>query len=112
MNPEPQSITYPRALILTALREEFLAVRSYLKSVQPHTHPATGTAYDVGYFVRSNNVWKVFLVEAGKGNPTAAMEAERAIGYFKPQVALLVGIAGGIKDVKLGDVVAADKVHY
>jgi nucleoside phosphorylase len=51
------------------------------------------------------------LFVAGQGNPTAAAEVERAIAHFHPRVILLVGIAGALKDLGLGGVVAADKVY-
>ena len=102
----------PCAVILTALLVERRAVRAHLSDLQEEVHPQ-GTIYDWGKFASPTGMWDVGIVEIGAGNPRAAMEAERAIAHFNPDVILFVGVAGGIKDkdVALGDVVASTKVY-
>jgi nucleoside phosphorylase len=95
-----------RALILTALPAEHEAAVRHLANTREERHE-TGTQYEVGSFLS----WKVCVGQIAPGNSSAALETERAIAYFDPDIALFVGIAGGIKDVKLGDVVAATKVY-
>jgi nucleoside phosphorylase len=102
----------PCAVILTALNVEYQAVRGHLTNLQEITHDR-GTIYERGYFGAQDRIWEVGIVEIGAGNPGAALEAERSIAYFKPDVILFVGVAGGIKEkeVRLGDVVASTKVY-
>jgi nucleoside phosphorylase len=100
----------PCAVILTALPVEYLAVRAYLTNLQEEIH-AKGSIYERGQFAVEGQTWDVGIVEIGAGNSGAALEAERAIAHFNPNVILFVGVAGGIKDVALGDVVASTKVY-
>jgi DNA-binding NtrC family response regulator/nucleoside phosphorylase len=97
-----------RAVILTALPDEYKAVRSHLAGLRESTHPQ-GTVYEIGDF--GDRTWEIVLAQVGTGNNQAAVEAERAIAFFKPSLALFIGVAGGIKDVGIGDVVAATKVY-
>jgi nucleoside phosphorylase len=99
------------AVIFTSLPVEYQAVRTHLMDLYEEVHPR-GTIYERGtFFFSKNQSWHIGIVEIGKGNTSAARESERAITYFQPRIILFVGVAGGLKDVQLGDVVAAIKVY-
>jgi nucleoside phosphorylase len=77
-----------------------------LKGVQSVKHEA-GNEYTTGQFLS----WQVCVSQIAPGNSSAALETERAVQHFGPDIALFVGIAGGVKDVGLGDVVAGTKMY-
>lgn len=108
--PRQKNKKLRRAIILTALPVEYLAIRAHLTDLQEDIHPQ-GTVYERGMFSAAGQFWEVGIVEIGAGNVGAARETERALAHFQPDVAFFVGVAGGIKDVKLGDIVVATKVY-
>lgn len=99
------------AMIITALPEEYEAVCAHIKDRVEIEH-WEGSIYEQGTF-RSDGkgIWPVAIVEIGAGNVAAARETERALAFFEPQIIFFVGVAGGIKDVKLLDVVVANKIY-
>ena len=99
-----------RILVLTALQLEFLAVRQHVQNLRTVEHER-GTLYEEGVFRVNTTDISVLLCQTGTGNARAALEAERAIDFFEPSHAFFTGVAGGLKDVALYDVVAATKVY-
>lgn len=98
-----------RAVILTAIPVEYQAVRRHLRYLHEIVHK--GTVYEQGMFLAQSGACEVGIAHIHAGNARAAAEAERAIAYFAPRFAFFVGVAGGLKDVRLGDVVIATKVY-
>jgi nucleoside phosphorylase len=93
-------------VIVTALDVEAKAVLRHLGDGWTDEQ-VQGTVYYRGKF----EGWDVVVVEAGPGNPSTAVLASSAISRYQPAIALFVGVGGGIKDVRLGDVVVASKVY-
>lgn len=93
------------AVIVTALDLETRAVLRQLGKTTVETVEGTG------FFKGQFEGWTVVVVESGAGNVSAATISMRALAHYKPSVALFVGIAGGVKDVAIGDVVVATKVY-
>ncbi|MYX57306.1 phosphorylase, partial [Streptomyces sp. SID8382] len=97
-------------VVLTALEVEYRAVRAHLEDPRP-VHAERGALFELGVFRDGSAEWTVAIHMTGPGNPGAAASVERAAALFAPRALLFVGVAGGVKDVALGDVVAADAVY-
>lgn len=98
------------AVIFTALEDEFEAVREHLTDPQEQRHPR-GSIYEVGTYQGKNTSFRVVVKEIGPRNAGAAAEIERAIAQYDPRCVFFVGVAGGVKDVAIGDVVIANKIY-
>jgi nucleoside phosphorylase len=107
---ENTKISSGLAVLLTSLPVEYMAVRQHLTNIREELHPQ-GMIYEQGEFIENENIWKIIIMEIGVGNIRTAVGADRAISYFKPDVLMLIGIAGGIKDVQVGDVVVATEIY-
>lgn len=103
------------ALIVTALQSERRAVRSHLSN--PYSRHIEGITVDVGTFdpgpaEPGGQAIQVGVIEVGPGNIDAATHTTRAVMCLRPSVVLVVGVAGGLKDVAMGDVVASNKIYW
>ncbi len=96
----------PTALVVTAIKHEFQAVVDHLMSPS-RQNDDKGTVYQVGSFRN----WRVVVVQTGAGNATAGTVTAAGIEAYQPDVVLFVGVAGRVKDVAIGDVVAASRVR-
>jgi nucleoside phosphorylase len=97
-------------VICTAIETEYLAVLRHLgKPVSVRRH--RGLVFETGNFPGADGNWQIALTQTGQGNVTASIALDRAVMVFEPQIAMFVGVAGGRKDVRLGDVVAAETVY-
>jgi nucleoside phosphorylase len=97
----------PTAVVLTALSVERGAVLAHLVDVERH-QASNGTVFSVGDFEGPNCTWKVAVAELGAGNAETAQEVGNANLTFAPRAVFFVGVAGGRKDVEVGDVVASE----
>jgi hypothetical protein len=79
-----------RVVILTAVEVETRALLRHIPDWTDET--VRGTVFYRGEL----DQWDIAIAEVGPGNNPAAAIAERAIQHFQPQVALFVGVAGGI----------------
>ncbi|WP_420386630.1 hypothetical protein [Roseivirga sp.] len=103
----------PIVVILTAIKEEYQAVREHLTKIVDADMDST--TYEGGVFeYQGKTIANVIIRECGARNTTASQEAERAIKNFNPDLILFVGIAGSRKpnDFRIGDVIFPDKVYY
>lgn len=98
----------PTVVIFVALAEEYSAAKRHI--LEPKEVEIDGLRTEVGYFVGEKQRWRVVLRETGMGNEGAAADVARLLAAVKPDCAFFVGIAGGLKDLGPGDVVAGELV--
>ena len=96
-------------LILTPIQKEYLAVRKHLTNLKPITKDNCN--YEVGEFIGQHQKFQVGLRQTGPRNVPMAIAVSHGYQHFAPKIALLVGVAGGVKDVKVGDAVIATKAY-
>jgi adenosylhomocysteine nucleosidase len=98
-------------VIQTALPLEQMAVVSKLSKVVDYIHPGSKTIYKVGKYVSKGNELKIIVGRTNQTNVNAGIETERIIQHFKPEYIFFVGVAGGLKDVRVGDIVIGSDVY-
>lgn len=110
---EPRGMAHDaarRALVVTALPIEYQAIRAHLSDLGEFVTPL-GMVGELGTFGEYGGPWRVGVIQIGMGNERAAVETDRAIAALDPEVVFFTGVAGGIKDLRLGDVLVASKVY-
>jgi nucleoside phosphorylase len=97
-------------VLCAALNCEYQALRAQFAG-PTHRLQVRGTLFEVGELVGSRQTWTFALTLSDRTNTATAAAVERAVQQFDPQVVLLVGIAGGLRQSRQGDVIAATDVY-
>lgn len=100
-----------KILLLTPIQVEYEEVRKYLMSSSLESKQREGINYEKGSFKGIHHEYELILRQTGSKNSDIALATERAIQEFNPEIVILTGIAGGVKDVAIGDVVVANKMY-
>ncbi|MCB9276605.1 MAG: 5'-methylthioadenosine/S-adenosylhomocysteine nucleosidase [Lewinellaceae bacterium] len=95
--------------ILCPISVEYTAVRAFLEHCREEQKD--GEYYTAGAFRGKHHQYRIVLRQSGSRNSEVALAAERTIRHYRPALVLLAGIAGGVKDVAIGDVVVGTQAY-
>jgi nucleoside phosphorylase len=97
-------------VLCAALDVEYEAIREHITGPVIEVEER-GALYEVAALDTDHGRWKVVLLLTDRDNTPAAIQVERVIAVFQPQVLLFAGVAGGRRGTSIGDVVAASVIY-
>lgn len=95
--------------ILSPIEVEHKAILSHMPNVEEKI--LSGHRYLCGQLSGKNHLFNIITRQAGSKNETIALATEKVIHHFQPVAIILAGVAGGVKDVSIGDVVVGTKYY-
>ena len=98
-----------KVAILTPLSLERQAVMSHLSDWQEEM--LNGKLYYIASFQNEFHQVQIILRQTGAKNSRLAVATDQIIQAYEPHILLLTGIAGGVKDVAIGDVVVGTRAY-
>lgn len=98
-------------VVLTALEVEREAVLKHIDGRDLEKHSITKTDYIRGKYTSKGKTFDIVVGRTDQTNVNAAIETERALQHFNPEYVFFVGVAGGLKDVAVGDIVIGAEVY-
>lgn len=99
----------PKILIITALEEELLTLKELFPA--PGEPVITGEGLSI-YGVSLPKIDVAYTCFYTMGNINSASLTPSCIRVVKPDLIIMFGICGGIKDLDFGDVVVSDEIFY
>ncbi len=109
------SAEYSDIAIITVLPEEYQAICGKIENLQPAPQRNSQPnlyAWRVGIIPYSDGAYSAAVGMMGRaGTVESTLATIDAIKRWNPRYVFFVGIAGGLKNVQLGDVVVADVIH-
>ncbi len=96
-------------VILTPIEIEYRSIRLLLNDLEKKYKE--GLLYEIGQFQGKNHKYTIALRLTGSKNAKVALAAEKAVQHWRPEMVWLLGVAGGVKDVHIGDVVVGTKAY-
>lgn len=98
-------------VLLCPIIEEYAETRKFLSSLKDCYGRYSHAPYETGRVKSRNGIISVAIRETGRGEQNVSKAVTQAEKDFSPQYIFLVGTAGGIQKVKLGDVIIADVAY-
>lgn len=98
-----------RLLILCPIEIEYNTVSRLIANRK--TEVRDGLVYQRGSFQGKVHAYDTICRRTGSKIANIALATEKAIQHYQPDLIILLGVAGGIKDVQIGDVVIGTKAY-
>jgi len=95
--------------ILTPIPVEHAAIVARLGALEEQL--LEGSRFVSGLFEGKHHRYRVITQQTGSKNEVLATATDKIVRLFQPSVVILAGIAGGVKDVQVGDVVVGVKYY-
>lgn len=97
--------------ILCPIEEEFTAVRKLILHASPHISELHKLPFEFGWLPTAVGNWSVALIEPGSKHNNFELRTYQVLHELRPKYVFLVGVAGGRKEVRIGDIVVSTKAY-